>query len=232
MRWVFVFMLLSPRDKRLQHPLQIVIIVFLIYVVIAEMNRIVLLNKTLAMFLGFLMVTSASAHGVQGGGLINGLMHPVFGPDHLLAMVAVGILSVQIGGKAIWSVPLAFVVCMLVGGVLGMKGVAFPSVETGIAASVFVLGAAIALPKKVPTLLIMALVGVFGVFHGYAHGAEMPSVAEPVLYATGFVLSTAGLHIAGVLIGVVAKRIARGDIALRVVGLFIAAVGLYILFGL
>ncbi len=189
------------------------------------------LKKIISILLGLSMLSVANAHGVQGGGLINGLAHPVFGPDHLLAMVAVGILSVQIGGKAIWTVPSAFLTFMLIGGILGMNKIPFPVVETGIAVSVVVLGIAIALDKGIPTLLAMAFVGLFGMFHGYAHGMEMPLVAQPALYATGFILSTAGLHIAGVFIGVISHKIPKGDMVLRVLGAFIAAVGVAILTG-
>lgn len=185
----------------------------------------------LTLLYSLLMPHSVYAHDVQGGGLIDGLMHPVFGPDHLLAMVAVGILSVQIGGKAIWTVPAAFLVFMLLGGIWGIYNMPFPAVETGIAASVAVLGLAIALARKLPVLLAMTFVGIFGLFHGYAHGMEMPLVAEPVLYATGFIIATAGLHISGVLIGFVSHSIPRGDVVLRVLGAVIAAIGFYFLFG-
>lgn len=185
----------------------------------------------LTLLYSLLMPHSVYAHDVQGGGLIDGLMHPVFGPDHLLAMVAVGILSVQIGGKAIWTVPAAFLVFMLLGGIWGIYNMPFPAVETGIAASVAVLGLAIALARKFPVLLAMTFVGIFGLFHGYAHGMEMPLVAEPVLYATGFIIATAGLHISGVLIGFVSHSIPRGDVVLRILGAVIAAIGFYFLFG-
>lgn len=177
------------------------------------------------------IVPAVYAHSVQGGGLINGLAHPVFGPDHLLAMVAVGMLSVQIGGKAIWTVPTTFVVLMLIGGILGMSEVPFPAVETGIALSVVILGLTIALAQKIPTWVAMLFVGFFGAFHGYAHGMEMPSVAQPALYALGFVISTAGLHIAGVVIGFIAERIPYGMTILRLLGLVIAAIGFSFLLG-
>lgn len=185
----------------------------------------------LTLLCGLLVANTVYAHGVQGGGLINGLMHPVFGPDHLLAMIAVGILSVQIGGRAIWTVPAAFLLLMLLGGILGIYNVPFPAVETGIAASVAVLGLAIALAAKLPVLLAMIFVGIFGLFHGYAHGMEMPSVAKPILYATGFIIATAGLHIAGVLIGFISHYIPRGDVVLRILGAVIAAIGFYFLLG-
>ncbi len=195
------------------------------------MTTIRIAGKSLTLILSVFFIQTAYAHSVQGGGLVNGLMHPVFGPDHLLAMVAVGILSVQIGGKAIWTVPSAFLIFMLIGGILGIEEIPFPAVETGIAASVLVLGATIALAKKVPTLLAMVFVGLFGAFHGYAHGMEMPTVAEPALYASGFIISTACLHIAGVLIGLISHRIPYGNIILRILGACIAAIGIYILWG-
>ncbi len=174
----------------------------------------------------------AHAHGVQGGGLINGLMHPVFGVDHLLAMVAVGALSVQLGGRAIWAVPLAFVSVMLLGGLWGINGLPFFAVEKGIALSVLVLGMAVALDKKVPVLWSMLCVGFFAFFHGYAHGAEMPSLAQPALYALGFMIATAFLHIVGIAIGESAKHIKNGEVLLRYAGAGVAGVGFALLFGL
>lgn len=190
------------------------------------------INKISLFIIIFLFLPFAHAHGVEGGGFINGLIHPVFGPDHLLAMVAVGILSVQIGGKAIWAVPGAFVALMVVGGLMGMKELPFPAIETGIALSVLVLGVAIAFDKKLPVLWSMVFVGFFAIFHGYAHGFEMPVVAQPLLYALGFVIATAGLHIAGVLIGLIARYIRRGESLLRYLGAGIAGIGFSILVGL
>lgn len=189
-------------------------------------------HKILPLFLALFMANSAHAHGVQGGGLINGLMHPVFGIDHLLAMVAVGVLSVQIGGKALWTVPAAFVGLMLVGGLMGMKNVAFPPVELGIAASVLALGIALAFDKNLPIIAAMCFVGVFALFHGYAHGQEMPAIASPTLYALGFVIATAGLHIAGLFIGALANKIKHGEVLLRYTGAGIAGIGFAILTGI
>ncbi len=174
----------------------------------------------------------AHAHGVQGGGLVNGLMHPVYGVDHLLAMVAVGALSVQLGGRAIWAVPLAFVSVMLLGGLWGINGLPFFAVETGIASSVLVLGIAVALDKKAPVLWSMLCVGFFAFFHGYAHGAEMPDLAQPALYALGFVTATAFLHIVGIAIGESAKHINHGESLLRYIGAGVAGIGFSLLFGL
>lgn len=179
-----------------------------------------------------LLSGTAHAHGVQGGGLVNGMLHPVFGVDHLLAMVAVGALSVQMGGRAIWAVPLSFVVLMLCGGIWAMMGMPFFVVETGIALSVLVLGIAIASDKRMPTLLSMVCVGFFATFHGYAHGMEMPDLAQPLLYAVGFVLATAFLHVAGIAVGQVAGKIKRGDSLLRYTGAGVAGFGLAILMGI
>jgi urease accessory protein len=175
----------------------------------------------------------AHAHEFHGaGGLISGLTHPVLGLDHLLAMISVGVLSAQIGGRAIWSVPLTFVLVMLVGGVLGIAQVPLPFVESGIAISVIALGAVIAVGKTMPTVVAMYFVGIFAVFHGHAHGSEMPSLAQPALYALGFGVGTAGIHIAGVGIGVGALRFKNaGPSLLRLAGAGVAVAGITILVG-
>ena len=180
-----------------------------------------------------LLSISEIAYGHQVGdssGFLSGLSHPVLGLDHLLAMLSVGILSAQMGGKAVWSVPLTFVLVMLLGGFLGIAGVELPFVERGIAISVLALGIALALEKKLPVVLAMIFVGIFAIFHGHAHGTEMPSLATPAVYAVGFVLGTAGIHIAGVSVGFIAHRFGPQGIAfLRYSGAGIAGMGLCIL---
>ncbi len=190
--------------------------------------------KLFLLMLGFgsSMFAHAHAHGVQGGGLVNGLMHPVFGADHLLAMVSVGILSVQMGGRAIWLVPTAFVSVMLLGGIWGINEMPLFAVEQGIALSVLVLGIAIAFDKKMPIIWSMLFVGFFAFFHGYAHGAEMPNLAEPALYALGFIIATAFLHIVGIAIGEISKHVNNGESLLRYAGASIAGIGFAILFGI
>ncbi|MCC7406789.1 MAG: HupE/UreJ family protein [Phycisphaeraceae bacterium] len=169
----------------------------------------------------------AWAHGVgRAGGFLAGMRHPVLGYDHLLAMISVGILSAQIGGRAIWTVPTAFVLTMAVGGLLGILGVPVFSVEIGIAFSVFALGAAIAADKKMPVVVAMLFVATFAIFHGHAHGTEMPELAAPVFYAAGFMTGTAGIHVAGVLIGMLLIESRRGTVALRLAGAAMAAMGL------
>lgn len=171
------------------------------------------------------------AHEGSGGGFVAGLTHPVLGFDHLLAMLSVGILSAQMGGQAIWKVPFTFVLVMLGGGILGINGVPIFSVELGIALSVLALGVAIALEKKLSSLLAMVFVGFFAVFHGHAHGTEMPSLSKPLFYAGGFVVGTAGIHIAGVLVGIIAERLKDGAQLLRYAGAGIAGIGFHLIVG-
>ncbi len=164
-----------------------------------------------------------------GGGFVAGVTHPVLGFDHLLAMLSVGILSAQMGGRAIWTVPATFVSVMLVGGILGIQGVPFFSIELGITISVLALGISIASERKFPTLLAMLFVGFFAIFHGYAHGDEIPYLVEPVYYALGFVTGTAGIHIAGVIVGLAAEKFNDGEQLLRYLGAAIAGIGFHLI---
>ena len=150
-----------------------------------------------------LLPAAAFAHtGVgQASGFTHGFVHPITGLDHILAMVMVGVFAWQLGGRALWLVPMAFVALMAVGGALGMAGVAVPYVEIGIALSVVVLGAVVALGLKAPTAVAMAMVGLFSLFHGHAHGAEMPEDTAGVAYGMGFMLATALLHAVGLGLG-------------------------------
>lgn len=152
---------------------------------------------------------AALAHSGHGaGGFAHGVMHPLGGLDHVLAMVAVGLYAALLGGRALWLVPATFVGVMAVGGALGAAGYPLPYTEIGIALSVIVLGLAVALRASLPTLAAMALAGSFAIFHGHAHGAEMPADAAAV-YAAGFMLATALLHAAGIAVGLVAGRLSE-----------------------
>lgn len=190
-------------------------------------------SVVLAVLLGLIPGVAYAHDGsnVPFGGFLSGLVHPVLGFDHLLAMLSVGILSAQIGGRAIWTVPATFVSVMALGGALGLIDIGLTSTELGIAASLVLLGLIIAAERKLHVLLAMAGVGFFAIFHGYAHGAEMPTTAEPVLYAAGFLTGTALIHIAGLLIGDIAKHYERGKVALRVGGGLIAMIGVMFIFG-
>jgi len=174
---------------------------------------------------------SASAHpGDHAAGLVHGFMHPIGGVDHVLAMVAVGLFATVLGGRALWLVPGSFVAAMLAGGALGMGGMELPFVEAGIALSVVVLGALVALRWKAPLAAAMALTAVFAVFHGFAHGVEMPADASGASYAAGFLVATALLHVAGVALGLGLARIIDSRV-LRTGGAVIAAAGLGLLAG-
>ena len=183
-----------------------------------------------------LLLTSlrAFAHdeGEGSAGFLVGLLHPALGLDHLLAMLSVGILSAQIGGRALWGVPLTFVCVMIVGGLIGGYDIDLPLVESGIALSVTALGIALAAEKSMAIIWAMLFVGFFAVFHGHAHGAEMPDVGEPLLYGMGFVTGTAIIHLSGVGIGLMSNKITRGSVLLRFSGAGIAGIGLLMLFGI
>lgn len=175
-----------------------------------------------------LIPTTVYAHdgsNVPFGGFLAGLVHPVLGYDHFLAMLSVGILSAQIGGRAIWTVPATFVGVMAVGGILGLIGSGFQFVELGIAVSLIILGIVIAAEKRLAIGVAMVAVGIFATFHGYAHGSEVPTTAEPFLYALGFLTGTALIHILGVVIGDVAKHYENGKLILRGGGALVALIG-------
>ena len=178
------------------------------------------------------MSGSAFAHPGAGhaAGFVHGFMHPVGGLDHVLAMVAVGLFAAVIGGRALWLVPASFVSFMLVGGALGMADIAVPFVEAGIGLSVVVLGAEVAMRWKAPVAVAMALAAVFAIFHGHAHGAEMPADASGASYALGFLAATAALHATGVASGLGLARVIDSRAA-RLGGAAIAAAGLGLLAG-
>lgn len=158
--------------------------------------------------------TVAWAHDGTGlvGGFISGFLHPLNGPDHMLAMVAVGLWGAILGRPLVVALPVAFPIMMAIGGVMGILGVPIPPVELGIGLSVVILGAAIAFAVKPAVWLAVVIVAVFGMFHGYAHGQELPSAADPVGYSVGFVLSTGLLHLIGIGIGYLSLR--RGSLRL------------------
>ena len=181
-----------------------------------------------------LLPTAALAHTGVGdaSGFAHGFWHPIGGLDHVLAMVAVGAFAARLGGRAFWIVPSAFVAMMAVGGFIGMEGVPLPLVEAGIALSVVVLGLAVAQRWKLPVAAASALVGLFAIFHGHAHGGEMPVDASGLTYATGLMLATAILHVAGLVLGLAAGTIgARSQLALQASGGAMALAGVALLGG-
>lgn len=189
----------------------------------------------LALALVALTPTMAFAHTGLGheAGFFHGFEHPIGGLDHVLAMIAVGVFAFVLGGRALWLVPLSFVAMMIVGFVFGLAQIDLPFVEFGIALSSIVIGAAAAWGRPMPVAAAMALVGIFAVFHGHAHGAEMPADASGLSYAAGFALATALLHLAGIGAALgVAKLVGQnGKAAAQWAGAAFAAAGVGILTG-
>jgi urease accessory protein len=174
----------------------------------------------------------ASAHEGNGavGGFAAGFMHPILGWDHVIAMLAVGLWGAFLGSSAIWVLPVVFPLVMAFGGALGVAGVPIPGVEVGIALSAIVLGAMVATATRPPLWVAAVIVGAFAIFHGHAHGTELPEAANPLAYSLGFVLATGLLHLGGIVFGLVVRWPA-GKIAVRVSGAAIATAGVAFLAG-
>ena len=183
--------------------------------------------------IAFLLACAAPALAHEGGstgGFVSGLSHPVSGADHVLAMIAVGLWGAQLGRPLIWLLPVAFPLVMAVGGFFGLIGLPLPGVEIGIAASAIVLGAMVLAAARPPAWLALALVAVFAVFHGHAHGTELPEGQSGAVYSIGFVISTGLLHAVG--IGIGSLHHARGGAAIvRAGGALVALGGLWFLWG-
>jgi urease accessory protein len=180
----------------------------------------------LLIYVALLPVADAHTFGAHGAGFAAGLAHPFLGLDHLLAMVAVGIWASQLGGKATWLAPVAFVGVMASSAFLGSLGVELPMLEPAIASSVLILGLLVAFAVRLSMASSLCIVGLFAFFHGLAHGLELPQAASPVLYALGFVSATALLHGIGIGMGLTGRRNA---LVLRLGGSVIALTGLCLL---
>ena len=184
--------------------------------------------------LGVLLLAAASSAALahtesgQATGFLTGLLHPVSGLDHVLAMIAVGLWGAQLGAPAIWLLPVTFPMVMALGGVLGLLGMPLPGVELGIAASAVLLGAVVMTERRPPLLAAVVLVGFFAVFHGHAHGTELPAGQSGLLYSLGFVVATGCLHAIGIAIGSV-HRWPAGRVALRIAGGGVGLAGLFFL---
>jgi len=182
---------------------------------------------------GFALLLSnpAAAHMGTGlpGGFVSGFRHPFSGIDHLLAMISVGLWGAFLGRPLIYALPVVFPAMMVVGAIMGMFVVPLPPVELGIALSVVVLGGCIALTLRAPVWAASIIVAVFAVFHGYAHGKELPSAADPISYSAGFVMATGLLHVAGICLGFL-NDLPNGVVATRSLGAVIATVGIGLLY--
>ena len=178
-----------------------------------------------------LNTSPALAHSVGSvAGFTAGFLHPPSGFDHLLAMVSVGIWGAELGPPAIWLLPIAFPLMMALGGALGVVGIPLPAGELVIALSVVTLGALVAWARRLPISVAVAVVGVFALAHGHAHGVELPGAADALAFTIGFVVSTGLLHLAGIAIGVLA-RWRSGMLAIRACGFTCALVGCYFVYG-
>jgi len=179
-----------------------------------------------------LMPLTALAHVesavIGDGGFISGMLHPVTGVDHVVAMVAVGLWGAILGQPAIWVLPVAFPLVMAVGSILGIIGIPVPAIDIGVALSGIVLGAMVATVSRPPLAVAFFLISIFAIYHGYPHGAALPDFGMPLLYISGFVLSTGLLHLSGVALGLL-FRWRRGQLVVRVTGCIIAFVGAYYL---
>lgn len=189
------------------------------------------ISRWITAMLGLLTPALALAHIGQGdisGGFVSGFTHPILGLDHVVAMVAVGLWGAQLGSPAIWILPVTFPLVMAFGGLIGGLDIPIPGIEIGIAASAIALGLMVTVAARPPLWIAGLLVGLFAIFHGYAHGAELPESANPLAYAMGFVIATGSLHVIGIFIGLI-NRWPWGMRSLRAGGAAIAACGLYFL---
>jgi urease accessory protein len=172
----------------------------------------------------------AYAHIILGeqGGFGSGFAHPLTGPDHFLAMFAVGLWSAQMGGRSVWRLPVIFPMIMVIGGIVGMSGLPLPAIEIGIALSILALGGAIVLAWRPAEWIALILIAYFALCHGYAHGVELPLATDPADYAIGFVLATGMIHLFGIGVGTALGKPMQGRLS-RALGAVIAVSGIYFL---
>lgn len=177
-----------------------------------------------------LLPDAAAAHIIRGaqGGFGSGFEHPLTGPDHFLAMFAVGLWGAQMGGRSVWTLPVTFPMIMVIGGVIGMIGLPLPGIEIGIALSILALGLAISLAWRPAEWIALVLIAYFALCHGYAHGAELPLATDPADYAIGFVLATGMIHLFGIGVGLALNKPVGGKLA-RGLGALIGVGGIYFL---
>jgi len=189
-------------------------------------------RNTAALLLLYLLFVPASAYAhVKGGeviGLLSGIKHPISGLDHVLAMIAVGLWGAQLGAPAVWLLPVTFPMVMAFGGLLGLMGVNLPGIEIGISVSAIALGFAVFREARLKLWVAAVLVGFFAIFHGYAHGAELPPGGNGLLYSIGFVVMTGCLHAAGIAVGLI-HQWSAGRTALRAVGACVSLAGVFFL---
>ena len=187
--------------------------------------------RRIGLTLILMLPLSALAHQqgtIGSNALLTGLHHPFSGLDHVLAMLAVGMWGARLGMPAIWLLPVTFPLMMTLGGIAGMLGLPLPGVEVGVGLSVVMLGGVILIGLRAPLWVSMPIVGIFAIFHGYAHGVEMPGQNDPLAYSLGFVVATGIIHIVGIAIGLI-TRLPHGHTLLRIGGGLITTAGVYLL---
>ena len=187
--------------------------------------------KWMLMISAFAAPANTWAHIVAGeaGGFLSGVKHPVSGLDHVLAMIAVGLWGAQLGAPAIWLLPVVFPMVMALGAMMGLLGIPLPGIEIGIALSALVLGTMVMTEKRPPIWIAAVIVGFFAIFHGHAHGTELPAGQSGMLYSMGFVMATGCLHGVGITISLI-HRWTAGRLILRIAGGTVAVAGMYFLF--
>ncbi len=188
----------------------------------------VTLSIIISILLWLLSCATAFAHSDTAslqGGFVSGFMHPISGLDHVVAMLAVGLWGAFLGKPALWILPITFPLVMAFGGALGVAGVPIPFIETGIALSDIVLGLVVLFALRPPLWVAGLTVGFFAIFHGYAHGVELPNAANPLIYSIGFVIATGLLHLVGIAIGEL-KHLSFGEMIVRAGGALISMIGL------
>jgi len=183
---------------------------------------------TILFSLGWAQVAWAHVEGGQAAGFLTGLQHPWSGLDHVLAMIAVGLWGAQLGSPALWLLPIAFPMMMAMGAMMGLMGIPVPGVEIGIALSAVLLGTMISAEVRPKLAIAVSMVGFFAIFHGHAHGTELPAGQSGLLYSMGFVIATGCLHGLGITLGLV-NRLPAGRWALRGAGAYIAVMGMVFL---
>ena len=186
-------------------------------------------------FTVLLLALAGTAYAHEGagvtGGFSSGFLHPILGWDHVVAMVAVGLWGAFLGAPAIWILPVVFPLVMALGGALGVAGLPVPAVELGIATSAVVLGLMVALAARPPIWVAAVIVGTFAIFHGHAHGTELPEAVSPLAYSVGFVVATGLLHLCGIVFGLLV-RWPTGRMVVRAGGGAIALAGATFLAGM
>jgi len=183
---------------------------------------------TIFFIMGWTKVACAHVEGGQAAGFFTGLQHPWSGLDHILAMIAVGLWGAQLGSPALWLLPIAFPMMMAMGAMMGLMGIPVPGVEIGIALSAIVLGGMVLAEVRLKLAVAVVMVGIFAIFHGHAHGTELPAGQSGLLYSMGFVIATGCLHGLGIALGLV-NGLPVGKLALRGAGTFIAVMGVVFL---